>query len=88
MASRSEVVAASWAARAPVGVGQRGVESGDVGAGGVAFGGDGGDGGLGPVGAVISQLLGLSIGTATDWASHAGNTHSGYAAQLARERRP
>jgi hypothetical protein len=36
---------------------------------------------------VISQLLGLTIRTATDWGSVAGNTHSRYAAQLARERR-
>ncbi|RJO70604.1 hypothetical protein D5S18_25615 [Nocardia panacis] len=36
--------------------------------------------------AVISDLLGLRIGTATEWATIAGNTHLGYAATLARQK--
>jgi hypothetical protein len=33
--------------------------------------------------AIISQLLGLNISTATKWGTTAGNTHHGYAAHLA-----
>ena len=36
--------------------------------------------------AVISELLGLSIGAASNWATLAGNTHLGYAAILARQK--
>jgi hypothetical protein len=34
--------------------------------------------------AVLSQLLGLQVNTATRWTDEAGNTRHGYAAELAR----
>ncbi|MFD0337222.1 hypothetical protein ACFVH0_00750 [Streptomyces sp. NPDC127117] len=37
--------------------------------------------------AVLSDLLGIHIGTATLWSQESGNTHPGYAAETARRER-